>query len=179
MSYFEIVLLAFALSIDACIVSFSYGLVYNQQKLKNSLLLAIFTGGFQGVMPLIGYVLTGFVKSFIQPYAKFIVFFIFVYLGIKFIREAFEGDKEKKLCLDYKCLLLLGVATSVDAFSAGISLALFGNKILKPAFLITFVTFINSLIGFFVGGKLKHLPTKGLEIFAGILLILLGLKSLF
>ena len=177
MSYLEIILLAIALSIDACIVSFSYGITFTEKRLKNSLSLAICTGLFQGIMPIIGYFLTGFVKSFIEPYASLIVFLIFSYLGVKIILEAFETNKQKPLCIDLKCLLLVGIATSVDAFSAGITLSLFGNNILKPAILIALVTFLNSIIGFVLGGKLKHLPIKGLEIFAGLLLILLGIKA--
>ncbi len=179
MSYLEIFLLAIALSIDACVVSFSYGLTYSSNRMKNSFRLAICTGIFQGIMPIIGFFLTGFVKSYIEPYSGFIVFAIFTYLGIKFIKEAFEKEKEKQLCIDLKCLLLVGIATSIDAFSAGISLSLFGNKIFKPAFLIAFITFINSIFGFSLGGKLKNIPTHALEIGAGILLILLGIKSLF
>ena len=178
MSYFSIILLAFALSIDACVVSFSYGLTFNQNRLKNTLQLAICTGLFQGIMPLIGYFLTGFVKAFIQPYASWIVFLIFTYLGIKFIYEAFEKEKQKQICLGLKCLLLLGIATSIDAFSAGITLSLYGNHILKPAILIGSITFINSILGFELGGKLRHLPTRFLEILAGILLIFLGLKAI-
>lgn len=177
MTYLEIVLLALALSIDACVVSFSYGLTFKTNRLKNAMLLALFTSSFQGLMPIIAYFLTGFVKTFVQPYANWIVFLIFVYLGGKFIFEAFEKQNSKKLCLDLKCLFLLGIATSIDAFSAGISLSLFGNKIIKPALLIAFVTFINSILGFVVGGKLMHLSTKLLEVFAGILLIFLGIKS--
>ena len=144
----------------------------------NALSLAICTGLFQGIMPTIGYYLTGFVKSFIEPYAGLIVFLIFTYLGIKIIIEAFDKEKEKQLCIDFKCLILVGIATSIDAFSAGITLSLFSNHILKPAILIAFVTFANSILGFTLGGKLKHLPTKGLEIFAGLLLIALGVKAL-
>lgn len=179
MSYISIILLAIALSIDACVVSFSYGLAFTENRFKNAIRLAACTSLFQGLMPVIGYYLTGFVKSFIEPYAGFIVFAIFTYLGVKFIKEAFEKEKEKQLCIDLKCLLLVGIATSIDAFSAGISLSLFGNRILKPAILIGVVTFINSLLGFGLGGKLKKFPTKWLEITAGCLLILLGLKSLF
>ncbi len=179
MSYLSIFLLALALSIDACVVSFSYGIAFNHNRLKNSLSLAICTGIFQALMPVIGYFLTGFVKSYIQPFAELIVFLIFTYLGVKFIKEAFEKEKEKSLCIDFKCLILVGIATSIDAFSAGITLSLFGNRILKPALLIGIITFINSNLGFFLGGKLKHLPTKYLEIFAGILLIALGIKALF
>lgn len=179
MSHLEIILLAVALSIDACVVSFSYGLVFTQNRLKNSMLLAECTGIFQAIMPVIGYYLTGLVKTFIAPYASLIVFIIFTYLGIKFILEAFEKEKDKKLCIDLKCLLLLGIATSIDAFSAGISLSLFGNRILKPAILIGVITFVNSILGFCLGGKLKHLPTQTLEAGAGVLLILLGIKALF
>lgn len=178
LSYISIILLAIALSIDACVVSFSYGITFTQKRLKNALSLAICTGLFQGIMPTIGYYLTGFVKSFIEPYAGLIVFLIFTYLGVKIIIEAFDKEKEQQLCIDFKCLILVGIATSIDAFSAGITLSLFGNHILKPALLIAFVTFANSILGFALGGKLKHLPTKGLEVFAGLLLIALGVKAL-
>ena len=179
MSYFAIFLLSVALSIDACVVSFSYGLKFNREKLRNSLLLSSFTGIFQGIMPCFGYLLTGFVKSYILPYSKIIIFSIFVYLGIKFIKEAFEKEKEKQLCIDLKCLFLIGIATSIDAFSAGISLSLMGNRLLKPAILIALVTFINSNLGFFLGGKLRKMPTQFLEISAGLILILLGIKAIW
>lgn len=177
MSYFAIFLLAIALSIDACIVSFSYGLTFTHNRFKNAMSLALCTGLFQGIMPVIGYYLTGIVKTYIEPYAPLIVFLIFTYLGIKIIKEAFEQEKKKQLCIGLKCLLLVGVATSIDAFSAGISLSLFGNHILKPAILIAFITFMNSALGFWLGGKFKNIPTKGLEIFAGIILISLGIKA--
>lgn len=179
MNHLEIILLAIALSIDAFVVSFTYGLTFNQNRTKNSILLAVFTSFFQGLMPIIGYFLTGFVKTFIEPYASLIVFTIFVFLGIKFIIEAFKEKTTSPLCISISCLFLIGIATSIDAFSAGISLALYGNKIIKPALLIAFITFSNSLIGFKLGGKLKNLPSKSLEIFSGCILIFLGIKALF
>ena len=179
MSYFSILILAFALSIDACVVSFSYGLVFEKERGKNSFLLSFFTGSFQGLMPVIGYFLTNLVRAYIQPYANLIVFLIFTYLGLKFIQEAFRPKENKALCIDIKCLLLIGIATSIDAFSAGISLSLYDNHILKPALLIALVTFINSALGFHIGGKLKHMPTRNLEITAGFLLLLLALKTIF
>ncbi len=178
MSYFSIFILALALSIDACVVSFSYGLKYEQNRIKNALLLSSFTGIFQALMPTIGYFLTNIVKSYIQPYAGLIVFLIFSYLGFKFIIEAQMPKKEKELCIDLKCLFLIGIATSIDAFSAGITLSLYSVHILKPALLIGLITFINSILGFYIGGKLKHLPSKYLEIFAGILLLILGIKAI-
>ena len=176
MSYISILILAFALSIDSMIVSFTYGLNFQNERLKNATLLALFTGGFQGLMPVIGYFMTNSVKSSIASYADWIVFFIFTYLGVKFIIESFEKEREKELCIDIKCLLLVGIATSIDAFSAGISLSLYGNRILKPALLIALITFLNSNIGFYIGGKFKNLPSKFLQILGGILLIFLGVK---
>jgi putative Mn2+ efflux pump MntP len=178
MTGLEILFLALALSIDACVVSFSYGLAFNQDRLKNMFLLASFTGFFQGFMPCIGYFLTQFVKDIISPYANIIVFTIFLFLGIKFIKEAFQKEKNAPCCIGIGCLLLIGIATSIDAFSAGISLALYGNKILVPALLITIITFINSSLGFTFGGKFKHLPSIGMEICAGLILICLGLKAI-
>lgn len=169
-------MLALALSIDACVVSFTYGLLFNQNRIRNALLLALFTGVFQGIMPIVGYILTGFVKTFIEPYGKFIIFVIFMFLGVKFIKEAFE-KKQTPLCIGITCLLLIGVATSIDAFSAGILLSLCGNKILRPALLITGVTIMNSLLGFWVGGKLKNMPTQFLEVLGGSILILLAIKT--
>lgn len=177
MSYFEIILLAFALSIDACVVSFTYGLCFNTQRLKNALLLALFTGLFQALMPIFGYYLTELIKNFIAPYSSLIVFIIFMYLGLKFIVEAFQ-EKKKPLCIGLLCLLFIGIATSIDAFSAGISLSLYGNRIFKPALLIGVVTFINSLIGFWLGGSLKNMPSKILEIMGGSILILLAIKAI-
>lgn len=177
MTYLEIFLLALALSVDAFVVSFSYGLTFTENRTKNAFLLALFTGIFQSGMPVSGYFLTCFVKTYIAPYASLIVFLIFVFLGIKFIKEAFE-EKEKPLCIALSCLFLIGIATSIDAFSAGISLALYGNKILKPSMLIGLVTFLNSLVGFKLGGKLKNLSSMWLEILAGLVLISLGIKAL-
>ena len=178
MTYLEIFLLALALSVDACVVSFTYGLSFKEERIKNALLLACFTGIFQGVMPAIGYYLTNFVKTMIAPYASLIVFTIFIFLGIKFIKEAFDKNKNKPCCISITCLLLIGIATSIDAFSAGISLALYGNLIFKPALLIIIITFINSLLGFSLGGILKNFPSKWLEIIAGMVLIGLGIKAI-
>ena len=179
MSYLEILILAIALSVDACVVSFTYGLKFSTAHFKNSFLLSFCTGFFQAIMPLMGYTLTNFVKVYIEPYSKYIVFIIFTYLGIKFILEANENKENKTVVIDMKTLFLIGVATSIDAFSAGVSLSLSGNKILKPIILIGLTTFINSNLGYFAGLKLKKLPSKFLEILGGILLILLGIKSLF
>lgn len=175
MSWVEVLLLAFALSIDACVVSFSYGIKGVQHPIKSALSLAVFTGGFQALMPFVGGVCTNCVRCYIEPYAKWIVFAIFLYLGINFIKESFENKNVSK-DLSLTVLFLIAVATSIDAFSAGISLCLKLDCIVLPVLLIGLITFVNSIIGFSIGRVFKHLNTKFLEILGGIILIVLALK---
>ena len=175
MSWVEVLLLAFALSIDACVVSFSYGIKGVQNPIKSALSLAVFTGGFQALMPFVSGVCTNCVRCYIEPYAKWIVFAIFLYLGINFIKESFENKNVSK-DLSLTVLFLIAVATSIDAFSAGISLCLKLDSIVLPVLLIGIITFTNSIIGFSIGRIFKHLNTKFLEILGGIILIVLALK---
>ena len=173
-----IILLAIALSIDACAVSFAHGLIMHENRVKNALLLAVFTGMAQALMPIIGYFVTQPFYKTIEPVGKWIVFSIFLYLGIKIIQEAFEKDKEVPLCLSISCLFMIAIATSIDALAAGVTLALTSSKIFFSAIIIGCTTFIFSLFGFTSGYFLKKFPTIYLEIFAGIILILLALKSI-
>ena len=173
-----IILLAIALSIDACAVSFAHGLIMHENRVKNALLLAVFTGMAQALMPITGYFVTQPFYKTIEPVGKWIVFYIFLYLGIKIIQEAFEKDKEVPLCLSISCLFMIAIATSIDALAAGVTLALTSSKIFFSAIIIGCTTFIFSLLGFTSGCFLKKFPTMYLEIFAGIILILLALKSI-
>lgn len=182
MSNFDILILAIALSIDACVVSFSNGLIFNKNKLVNSLILAASVGFFQFLMPLLGGFLAQSVNKYVEPYDHWIVFGIFVLLGAKFIKDAFEKEKEEEkidcyLCFKY--VLLVSIATSIDALGAGVSLAFSGTKLLFPAIVIGVVTFINSLLGYWSGYLFKKFPTKNLEISGGLILILLAFKTLF
>ena len=177
MNFIQIILLAIALSIDAMAVSFSQGLIFKKNKRKNSLILAFFLGFFQFLMPILGYFLSYTVYEYLKIVNTWIVFGIFIFLGIKFIKEAFE-EKRTPSCISMACLLLIGIATSIDAFSAGISLMLAGNHIAKPALLIGLITFVNSIGGFNLAKFFRKLPSKALEITAGAALILLGFKAL-
>ncbi len=179
MNFSELILLAFALSIDACVVAFSYGLCIENKKKLSSLALATSTGFFQAFMPVIGYFFTDLVKTFIEPYSRFIVFIIFAYLGYTFIKEGLTKEKPKKLCVSLKALFLIGIATSIDAFSAGISLSLTNTSIKLSALLIGVITFINTLIGYWSGYGLKVFNPKYLQILGGLILIGLAIKNLF
>lgn len=177
MSYVDIIMLAIALSIDACVVSFSYGMCIEQRKRLNAFFLALTTGLFQALMPVFGYAFTGIVRKFISPYGKWIVFIIFMYLGINFILESFKKQRQQKLCLGIGTLFLVGVATSIDAFSAGISLSLTNSPMIFSIVVIGAVTFIDSIIGYSFGYFSKCLNSKWLEIMGGIILIGLAIKN--
>jgi len=180
MNYSEIFLLAVALSIDACLVSFAYGTNTKLNKIKNSLKLAVTTGLFQGFMPVIGYIFADKIKTFISPYSKYIVFMIFMYLGVTFILSSLKKESVKnKPNLGFNTLMVIGIATSIDAFSAGITLLLTNSPIILSILLIGVVTFIDSLFGFWSAYSLKQFNKKGFEISGGVIMIFLAVKALF
>ena len=181
MSFLDLFLLALALSVDVAVVSFSYGLIIKKNRLRNALLLAFSTGAGQFVMPIIGWLGTSSVSSYISHFDHWISFLVFLLLGLNIIHEAVSGEKEdkpeKKLTL--KIAFMIVIATSIDACAAGIMLYFVNMPILFAATIIGLISFINSIASFYSCSKLHKIPTKYIEIFSGIILILLGIKVLF
>lgn len=179
MTLFEIIILAIALGVDCLVVSFSQGLLIRFKRRKISNLLALIMGGFQGGMPLLSYLLTGMVYNYIAPFAKSLVFGIFMFLGGKFIIEALKNSESPlRGRIGYRVFILLGVATSIDALGAGISLKLTHTPLLLSCGIIAVTSYLMSLTGFWSGNALKKFDTKYLEIGAGVILILLAIKAL-
>ncbi len=170
--------MAAALGIDCLVVSFSQGLILKSKRLKNSVILAITMGICQGLMPVFGYFGAETVNQFIAPFSKWLVFAIFMSLGIKFIYEAFHEKEEDICCIDFKCLIGMGIATSIDALASGISLNLTHTPLLLSAMIIGFISFLMSLKGFWAGVFFKKIPSKFLEVLGGIVLISLALFKL-
>lgn len=177
MSLLSIFLLAIALGMDCLVVSFSQGLIYDSHKLRNSLLLACFMGFFQWLMPFFGYFGTSGISSLIEPYSKWIVFSIFFILGFNFIKESFQKKETAKLCISFKCLISMGIATSIDALAAGVSIKLSNTPIILSTSIIGLGSFFLSLFGFCLAIFLKKLPSQILEIFGGLILIGLAFKQ--
>ena len=150
MTEIEIIVLSIALALDAMLVSFSYGLIINQRRVYNSLLLASSFGFFQFLMPIFGFFLTGLFVSKLEIYSKWIVFVIFSILGIKFLKEAFEKKKDGSeiQCIGFFCILCLAVATSIDALGAGVSLKLTQTNLFLSVVQIGIITFVLSIFGF-------------------------------
>ena len=179
MTLIDIILLAIALGIDCFIVSFSQGLIFKNNRLKNSLNLALTMGFFQGFMPIIGYVGTNSLYKLIVPFSKWIVFGIFLILGLKFIIDSFAPKEEEVQCIGWKCLCGLGIATSIDALVSGVTIRLTGTSLILSVSLIGLASFLMSICGFWSGNFIKNIPSKYLEITGGVILILLAVKSLF
>ncbi len=179
MSIFEVIILSIAMALDAFIVSFAYGMMINAKRLQNAFVMAFFFGLFQFLMPLLGWLFTGTVYSYLEKYSKWIVFTVFTFLAIKFLKEAFENKEEQKICcIGILCLLGLAVATSIDAFGAGVSIRLLKADIVFPSVSIGIITFLLSFCGFNIANLLNKLPAKYVEIAGSILLFYLAVKSL-
>lgn len=178
MNHYDIILLAFALSIDVCVVSFSYGLCLEKKHKRSAFALALTTGCFHSFMPVLGYFFTDLIRGYVDAYSKWIVFFIFIYLGVNFIIDAIKNDTPKKISLNPKTLLLISIATSIDVFSAGISLSLTSSPMKFSVLVMGGMTFINSLIGYGLGYSMKVLKSNYLEILGGVILIILAIKNI-
>lgn len=180
MSFIEIILLAIALGVDCCVVSFSQGLIINEERELNSLKLAVTMGIFQALMPAIGYLFAFLIFGLVKDFSHLLVFVIFLILGINFITEAFMVDtEEKNSCIDFKCLMMLGLATSIDALGAGASLSFSETSLFGPMIVIGAVSFVMSIFGFWFSAFFQKLPSKVMEICGGVILVGLAVKSLF
>ena len=179
MNLIDVIFLSAALGVDCLVVSFSQGLIFTSARIKNSSMLALTMGIFQAVMPCIGYLAAASVSRYIEPFSKWIVFAIFTALAIKFIYEAFQEKQETICCIGLKCLIGMGIATSIDALGAGVNLHLTKTPMLYSALIIGIGSVLMSLSGFWLGSFFKKLPSKFLEITGGLILFVLGVKALF
>lgn len=180
MNLFEVFILSLALGIDCLVVSFTQGICVCSKCKKISIRTALVMGIMQGLMPVAGYFLTNLVYDILQPLSKLIVFVIFMFLGTKFILEAFRKEEiEQAYKCGWKWFLLLGILTSIDAFGAGISLKLTSTPILSSALIIGITSFCMSVFGFLCSTCFSSVKTKYLNIAGGLILIFLAIKNLF
>lgn len=185
MNYPEILLLALALAVDASVYAFSYGLVLRQGRNRAALWLALTAGIFQAGMPLPGYLGGEVLRHAVNTWASLLVLVVFVALGGSVICKAWHSEAVKppqSTALGLAGLLLIGIATSIDALAVGACMALgsVGGPQLQlgqAAGIIGGVTFICTLVSFHSARLLHHLPTQWLETTAGLLLIALGIRQ--
>lgn len=180
MGLLELFILAVGLSMDAFAVSVCKGLAMTRCSLKKAMVCGIWFGGFQALMPAIGYVLGRQFADYITAVDHWIAFVLLVIIGGNMVREACSGEEdETDGSLDIKTMFLLAVATSIDALAVGITFAfLKGTNILAAVSFIGLITFSLSTAGVKVGNVFGVRYKAKAEIAGGVILILLGLKIL-
>lgn len=175
----EVLILAVALSMDAFAVSIGLGSKHVKKTRSLAVLAAIYFGLFQALMPLIGFLGGKGVLGWVEGYAHWIAFFLLILTGGKMIYESFsEGIEEDIAQITHKILLILAIATSIDAMAAGFTLTLIEINPFVACAAIGVTTFLFSWLGVFVGAKSGTYLESKAELLGGIILILIGFKVL-
>jgi len=180
MGLITIVVIAVGLAADAFAVSVVSGAAYKRLEIRHAFRIASFFGGFQAFMPVIGYLAAKSMVKYIAGYGHWIAFGLLLLVGSKMIYESFK-IKSAGNTFDPSSivvLLVLAIATSIDALAIGITLSIIKSSIIIAVLIIGLVTFILSYIGVFLGKKLEHFFESGIEAIGGIILIAIGIKIL-
>ncbi len=176
---FEALILAVALSMDAFAVSIGLGSKHVTKTRSLAVMAAIYFGLFQATMPLIGYLGGKGVLGWVEDYAHWIAFFLLVLIGGKMIYESITEGIEKDIArITHKILLILAIATSIDAMAVGFTLTLIEVNPFVACVIIGATTFFFSWLGVFVGAKSGTWLESKAEFLGGIILILIGFKVL-
>ena len=179
MSLIELFLIAVGLSMDAFAVSICKGLSVRKAEVKHSLIVGAYFGGFQALMPAIGYVLGRQFESLITSVDHWIAFVLLGIIGGNMIREALRGDAEE---LDgsftFRTMLPLAIATSIDALAMGVTFAFLQVQIVPAVLFIGVTTFVLSAVGLKVGNVFGAKYKSRAELFGGVVLVLMGIKIL-
>lgn len=183
MGFAELFLIGVGLSMDAFAVSVCKGLnMRGKVNLKHTGVIAVFFGGFQALMPLIGYFLGIGFEKYITKIDHWIAFLLLGFIGGKMIVEAIKEwnaeDKQEEDKLDIKELTILAVATSIDALAVGITFAFLNVNIWSAISVIGVTTFALSVVGVVIGNKFGSRYKNKAELAGGIILVLMGLKIL-
>ncbi len=182
MGFGELFLLAVGLSMDAFAVSVCKGLSVKKAGLKESAICGGWFGGFQGLMPLIGFFLGTLFAGAIEAFDHWVAFGLLAIIGINMLKEACEKECEccdKNADFSVKTMFVMAVATSIDALAVGISLAMAGDvNIVVAVVLIGVTTFLLSGLGVKIGNIFGNRFEKKAQVAGGVILILLGVKIL-
>jgi putative Mn2+ efflux pump MntP len=179
----ELFLIGVGLSMDAFAVSVCKGLAMEKVNKKQAVIIGLYFGGFQALMPLIGWLLGIRFQKYITSIDHWIAFILLALIGGKMVYEAIHDKEEvevgqKDLPLDHKEMVLLAIATSIDALAVGITFAFLDTPIIEAIVIIGCTTFALSIVGVVVGNFFGTRYQKKAEIAGGVILILIGLKIL-
>jgi len=174
-------LIAAGLSMDAFAVSLSKGLSMPRMRWKHAVIIALFFGGFQAGMPLLGWLISRRFEAYVVAFDHWVAFALLSFIGGKMIWEAAHGDAEEEeggSSLNMKGLLVLAIATSIDALAVGITFAFLNVSVLPSVGLIGMITFLLSLAGVAIGHRFGAKFMKKAEIGGGVMLVLIGAEIL-
>ncbi len=178
MSLTELFIIAVGLSMDAFAVSICKGLSLQKMNWKNAVVAGLYFGGFQALMPLIGYFLgTGF-KDMITQIDHWIAFALLAFIGANMIKDSRDEADSLDDSFGPKAMLPLAVATSIDALAVGVSFAFLNVQIVPAVSFIGVITFVLSFVGIKVGNVFGARYKSGAEVAGGVILILMGVKIL-
>ncbi len=179
MSYLDLVVTAIALSMDAFAVAISKGLSVQRVRVKHGLIVGGYFGGFQALMPLIGFLLASSFAKYIQTYDHWIAFGLLALIGINMLREAFSSEEEElNDSFSFSTMLPLALATSIDALATGVSFAVTGTNIWVAISIVGVTTFAFSMVGVKIGSLFGAKYQKKAELAGGMILVVLGIKIL-
>lgn len=179
MGLWELFIIAVGLSMDAFAVAVCKGLSLRKIKVRHGVLAGVYFGGFQAVMPLIGYFLGRYFESLIKGVDHWVVFILLSLIGINMIKESFGQDEEQGCGFDIRTMLPLAVATSIDALAVGITFAILPDvNVYAAVSFIGITTFLLSVAGIYIGNIFGAKYKSKAEFFGGIVLIAMGLKIL-
>lgn len=176
MGIIETSLIAIGLAMDAFSVAICKGLSMQKFEIKKAVIIGLYFGIFQGVMPLLGFLLGGTFAETIEKYDHWVAFVLLAIIGINMIREAFDKDEEVNDKVDFKSMIWLAIATSIDALTVGITFSFLKVNIGFVALLIAMVTYVLSVLGVLIGNKFGCKYKAKAEVAGGIILLLMGVK---
>ena len=178
MTLAELFLLAMGLAMDAFAVSICKGLALPRIKIRQALVVGLWFGGFQALMPLLGYALGSRFAAYIADFDHWIAFILLALIGGNMIRGSRGGADAVDASLSFRAMLPLAVATSIDALAVGVTFAFLAVRVLPAVCLIGAVTLVLSMLGVKLGNLFGARYRAKAELLGGVILILLGLKIL-
>ena len=180
MDMVSVIFIACGLAMDAFAVSVASGFAEKKLRFRYAFKIAFFFGLFQAVMPVVGWLMGFGLRGYIAEVDHWIAFGLLALVGGKMIYESFKLKEAENSSSPHGIyvLLLLSIATSIDALAIGISLTLINVPIIMPAIVIGIVTFIFSYSGVYIGNRFGHFFERKIEALGGVILIGIGLKIL-
>lgn len=179
MGIVELSMIGVGLAMDAFAVAVGKGLSLKKMQWKVAVIIGLYFGTFQALMPLCGYISGRFIGGIINSFSGFITFGLLCFVGGNMIKEAISLEKEERTSgIEFWTMIILAIATSIDAFAVGITFAFYEVNIFGAMLIIGIITFFLSMIGVKIGNMFGDKYEKSAQIFGGMILIAIGIKSL-